>query len=602
MQERLALCGGGTLAHDQGVVLPGAVLGGDLHTDGHGLGGIPEVDGVAVVAAVGGGDGNGAVLRCPVNIFHRHYTDGGIPVGGLRPDVLKGAAAAHGVEAVEVLLGSKCGGQRLEAAVAVGFVQMQQGQGGVAARFPDGDGVGARVGALGDGEGGRGIAVGQRHGGGSAAAIETDAAAVTGSGGKRDAPGALGHHQLVAHTARGKGAVPLARVGGQCGQVRLVFGKGKDTAAVVAVVNGAVGAADGADKAKLLMTGRIVDLRFHGVCAGAVGGIHGDEGHAAGLAVIGGVAVEPAGLGQIGRGDHHRALGIGQQGHGIQTLQSVGIGHDEVAGAVAVGDDAAAGTEEHLISVYHRGGGGLGGHLAALQVGQGAGGGVHRGGGDVTVLGGEIHPALFGAVRHRGALVAHAGEGEIGDHIARGLIQGQQVGIADKAVGTVVGTHDDGIAHHGGACPVKAAGDGLFPHKTAVGGIDADEVGVLGLAVPKAGVQIAVGVGDGGVVLALQLVGEHPPGLQSPGVKGLDLAAGQGAENSSVRIGGGDDHIAAAGGHGGLAQQITGLQIHLFQGGHIHKNEGVVGDDKGAGAVLPAAAEGFRPFFHGGLR
>ena len=174
--------------------------------------------------------------------------------------------------------------------------------------------------------------------------------------------------------------------------------------------------------------------------------------------------------------------------------------------------------------------------------------------------------------------------------------------IACKAACAVIGTHDHSIANHGRTGPVKAACNGLFPNQRTIGRLNAHQVCVFGLPVPVAGVKIAVGIGNGGVVLAAQFIGKGPLGLQGLGVKGLDLAAADGTEDHAVGIGGRNDSKTAAVKHGGFLDKLATLQIHFFQRFTGHEHQRIVGNDKAAGTGGPAGAVFLYPLFHGGLR
>ena len=536
-----------------------------------------------------------------VHIVHGINRHRGILVTSLRPNVYKLAAVAHAIESIEIAGRIKGRSQRLVAIGGIDFINIQRAQIAVVAEGDNVHGVGAGIIAKGDLDLGGGLAVHDLHGGGGALAVHGDGGTLAGGGGEAHTLGAAGNAHLIRHGAGGELGLERTHAAAQRREVSVVIGQSKDPAAVVAVIEGAVGAADGADEAELLVAGRAVDLGLDGVLAGTVSGIYGDEGNAAGLAVVGGIAVELAGVLQIGGGKHHRALGIRLHGDGVQAIEGVGIGHNDVAVAVAACHNAAAGAEDHKVTVHHGGGGSLKGNLAALQIGQGAALGIHCHGGNVAVFGGEIGSALLSAVGNGGALVAHAGKGDVGNDIAVLSVQSEEVGIAVIAACAVIATHDHSIAHHGGAGPVEAAGDGLLPNQRTIGGLDAHKVSVTGLALPVAGIQIAVGIGDGAVVLAAQLVGEGPLGLQRLGVKGLHLAAGDGAVDHAIGIGGRHDGIAAAVKHGGFLDKRTGLQIHFFQRIAGHEYQRIVGNDKAAGGGRPTAAVFLDPLFSGGF-
>ena len=596
LQQGFAVSGGCFLAKYQIVVGGIAVFRSDFDADSHRLGVIPEVDGVAVMALVGGSDRDLIAGIAFIDVGNRVDLYGGVGIGGSGPYVLEGTAAACGQHGVIVgILREFRGQDQSLAGIGIAFVDFQLTQGRVSGDFPDGNGVGAAVAVLQNGDLSSSNAILQRHGDG------LGAAALTGGGVQGDAGGAHGDDPLNIRIGCGELAIQGAHISSQSGEICIVGANCKDRAAVVLIVDGAINAADGAGDAVLLIALGIVDLDQLCAIGGIDGGIHGDQAQAAGLAVVSGVAVELAGLLQISIGNQNAALGVCLQCHGVVLLQGIRIGHDEVAAAAGADHNAAAAAKVDLIAVNHGSAGALVGLLGSLQVGQLAGGGVHLGGAQVAIFGGEVDTALGFAVGHGGALVTAAGEGQVGNDGAVILVHAVHMGVAGIAAGAVVGAHDHSVTQDNGTGPVEAAGDGLVPDQAAVGHINTDVVGILIFAVPEAGVNAAVGVSNGRKRLAAQGILINPDGFQSFGVKGLDGAAGQGAEDQTVSIGAGGVAEVGRGRHGGLLQNLARLQIQLIQGGAGHNDQGVVHDDLHAGVGAPTGAKLFGPLQNGGL-
>ena len=201
-----------------------------------------------------------------------------------------------------MLLG--CNFRADRAAIRVGLVDFQTAQRSILGYGTNRYGVGSGITALGHNDRCRGRAINQ----GDCNRLSNTAFA--GSGRERDTLGPYGHHQLVVVAARCKFFCKCTHRSGDAGQVGIVGGQGKEATAVIAVVNRAVGTADGADQAVLGMSTGIENLlQLSAVSSGSIG-IDLNEGHAARCAIVGGVAVQFAGFGQISRGNQNRALGI----------------------------------------------------------------------------------------------------------------------------------------------------------------------------------------------------------------------------------------------------------------------------------------------------
>ena len=174
------------------------------------------------------------------------------------------------------------------------------------------------------------------------------------------------------------------------------------------------------------------------------------------------------------------------------------------------------------------------------------------------------------------------------------------MGVTLPTAGTIVGTNDDCIANHGRTSPIVSAKGSLTPHQLAGSGIDADKVAVFGFTVPVAGIDIAVMISDGGVILTAHRIDEYPDGFQGLCIKGFDPAAGQRAENQAITIGGGNDVKTAVAIHLVCSQHFAGLQVSLRDRGLTHKNQCVIRNDHTAGGIGPACAFRNNPFGHRG--
>ena len=108
-------------------------------------------------------------------------------------------------------------------------------------------------------------------------------------------------------------------------------------------------------------------FQLSAVSSGSIG-IDLNEGHAARLAIIGCVAVQFSGFGQISRGNQNGTLRIAQQGNFVQVFQGIGVYRKEVTFCSTHLHTAACANID-LIAVHNGGGCCLRGNLVALQVG-----------------------------------------------------------------------------------------------------------------------------------------------------------------------------------------------------------------------------------------
>ncbi len=173
--------------------------------------------------------------------------------------------------------------------------------------------------------------------------------------------------------------------------------------------------------------------------------------------------------------------------------------------------------------------------------------------------------------------------------------------VAGIAALAIVRADDQRIADNHAAGPVAAAGNGLAPHQAAVLNVHADDVGVLRLTVPEAGVDLAVGIGDRRKGLASQRIFEDPHGFQGIHIERFEHAAAQRADDQALRVDRGRVAVAGGSAHGAGLQDLAGLQVQLVKHRAAHDDQGVIRDDLHAGSRGPAGAQLGRPLQHGGI-
>ena len=400
----------------------------------------------------------------------------------------------------------------------------------------------------------------------------------------------------------------------------LVYGNGENrrgdchgVAGVVLIVDGAVLIGDGGADA-VLVQGR---EGGENLAVALVRGGDGlslallilQNGDAARLRVVGQVNVDIALL-LVGVGGCHHGRGLGV----ALDVIDIGLRHGAVVVQVKDGDAVAgevpelAGTGNANVDsvIEHRGGAGGHGVLIpfgvlkyhGVKINDFARGPIQLGVAHDAALGGEEKPVGIGLIGDVGADVSP--DAVVGVHQLTGKpVEDQEAGgLGGVASLPVVGTHQDILLRGIGSGPVETAGSGIGPGGDLAlvrpSGVfirhrQADKVGVSGLAVPEAHIDVSVLVGDRAVGLAAQRIGVDPQGFQGLGVEGLHLA-GQGHEDHAVAVGGRDDAKAAGTGHGPLQLHLTSVPIHPLDGAAHNDNQVAVHQDGGIGCGSPAGA------------
>ena len=183
----------------------------------------------------------------------------------------------------------------------------------------------------------------------------------------------------------------------------------------------------------------------------------------------------------------------------VYDLKGVLIGNDEAARGAAVGY-AAACAEVDIVAKHNGSRRALSVERNGFKVADRAAFGTYRRTAQIAALGGEIHLAAVNgdaAARIAAACKLDGGNGLNLLVFRIGLFEHKQRACALGSVFAVVGGYHDIVSNLGCACPVEAALNGVAPQELSGCGIDADEVCVLCLAVPEAGVCLAVGAENG---------------------------------------------------------------------------------------------------------
>ena len=308
----------------------------------------------------------------------------------------------------------------------------------------------------------------------------------------------------------------------------------------------------------------------------------------------------------IGRGQQTAGLRIAHGGYRVGDGEGSQVYHRDIVAGIGL-ELAVTGHTDVSTPVGDHGGGGTHGRrrgtvgaIIQMQATQRALGksavGVDLHLIQVAALGGEVIGLGLLIVADAAAEVAHVGGLQAVNELAGLGVQGQDRTTArDIPIRTVIGGHQHEVAVDVSTGPIEAVvgiGPGGELGLGGLGGIligdrEAGEVGLLGLAVPEARVDIAVCIGDGAVGLAAQRIPIDPKGLQRLGIEGLHPAIGKTDKDHALGVGGGVDGKGGAAYHGAGFEDQAGLLIHLHDGGTGIGIEVAAHDD---GAAHSAAA------------
>ena len=308
----------------------------------------------------------------------------------------------------------------------------------------------------------------------------------------------------------------------------------------------------------------------------------------------------------IGRGQQTAGLRIAHGGHGVGDGEGGQVHHRDVVAGIGT-ELAGTGHADVSTAVGDHGGGGTHGRrrgtvgaIIQMQATQGTLGksavGVDLHLIQVAALGGEVIGLGLRIVADAAAEVAYVGGLQAVNELAGLGVQRQNGAVARGiAIISVIGGHQHEVAVDVSTGPIEAVvgiGPGGELGLVGLGGIligdrEAGKVGLLGLAVPEARVDIAVCIGDGAVGLAAQRILIDPEGLQRLGVEGLHPAIGKTDKDHALGVGGGVDGEGGAAYHGAGLEDQAGLLIHLHDGGTGIGIEVAAHDD---GAAHSAAA------------
>ena len=331
-----------------------------------------------------------------------------------------------------------------------------------------------------------------------------------------------------------------------------------------------------------------------------------DDPQLTGGEVVDEVDVVIAVLVLIGRGQQTAGLRIAHGGHGVGDGEGGQVHHRDVVAGIG-SELAGTGHADVGTPVGDHGGGGTHGRrrgtvgaIIQMQATQGTLGksavGVDLHLIQVAALGGEVIGLGLRIVADAAAEVAYVGGLQAVNELAGLGVQRQNGAVARGIVIiSVIGGHQHEVAVDVSTGPIEAVvgiGPGGELGLVGLGGIligdrEAGEVGLLGLLVPEARVDIAVCIGDGAVGLAAQRILIDPEGLQRLGVEGLHPAIGKTDKDHALGIGGGVDGKGGAAYHGAGLEDQAGLLIHLHDGGTGIGIEVAAHDD---GAAHSAAA------------
>ena len=308
----------------------------------------------------------------------------------------------------------------------------------------------------------------------------------------------------------------------------------------------------------------------------------------------------------IGRGQQAAGLRIAHGGYRVGDGEGSQVYHRDIVAGIGL-ELAVTGHTDVGTAVGDHGGGGTHGRrrgtvgaIIQMQATQRALGksavGVDLHLIQVAALGGEVVGLGLLIVADAAAEVAHVGGLQAVNELAGLGVQRQDRTTArDIPIRTVIGGHQHEVAVDVSTGPIEAVvgiGPGGELGLGGLGGIligdrEAGEVGLLGLTVPEARVDIAVCIGDGAVGLAAQRIPIDPKGLQRLGIEGLHPAIGKTDKDHALGVGGGVDGKGGAAYHGAGLEDQAGLLIHLHDGGTGIGIEVAAHDD---GAAHSAAA------------
>ena len=288
----------------------------------------------------------------------------------------------------------------------------------------------------------------------------------------------------------------------------------------------------------------------------------------------------------IGRGQQTAGLRIAHGGHGVGDGEGSQVYHRDIVAGIGT-ELAGTGHTDVGTAVGDHGGGGTHGRrrgtvgaIIQMQATQRALGksavGVDLHLIQVAALGGEVIGLGLLIVADAAAEVTHVGGLQAVNELASLGVQRQDRTTArDIPIRTVIGGHQHEVAVDVSTGPIEAVvgiGPGGELGLVGLGGVlvgdrEAGKVGLLGLTVPEARVDIAVCIGDGAVGLAAQRIPIDPKGLQRLGIEGLHPAIGKTDKDHALGVGGGVDGKGGAAYHGAGLEDQAGLLIHLHDGG-----------------------------------
>ena len=285
----------------------------------------------------------------------------------------------------------------------------------------------------------------------------------------------------------------------------------------------------------------------------------------------------------------------------VYDLKGVLIGNDETALGAAVGYTAAC-AEVDIVAKHNGSRRALSVERNGFEIAYRAAFGIHRRAAQIAALGGEINLAAVNgdaAARIAAACKLNRGNGLNFLVFRIGLFEHEQRACATGSVFAVVGGYDHIASDLGCACPVEAALNGVAPQELSGCGIDADEVCILCLAVPEAGVRLTVGAENGRKRLTGQLVAYAPLALKRFCVEGLERAFAERRDYLVAVNNGRSIAVARGGAHLSTCDDLAVFKAELIYGRSDHDDNAVVGNSRNAGSVHPVRAKLICPLEHG---